>query len=227
MPTHRGLTEHSPTCWPLAVLTVPKERSSPFDKYCILSRSGCCTEHAEDHNRDGRHRTVLSSTFSSSSIRVSHGGIAAEIRVPVTQRLSLPCLAIDRDHFREVLGHIMERDRCILRQPYRDKTPFVQVSPHTTTVLGARQRNDRPYPLQNQRGSKSASRTTQSGHLQISGNNTESCQPRQSRGNRSGGRRERDLYGTVSMTDSAYCKRKMIGRLKAGGRGIERRGSWV
>lgn len=139
-PNARRHVGHSQSSRPL------RKGLSPFDKYCILSRSRCCTEHAEDHNRDGRHRTVLSSTFSSSSIRVLHGGIAAEIRVPLTQRLSLPCLAIDRDQFGEVLGHIMERGSCLLRQPYRDKTPFVQASPPTATVLGARQRNDRPYP---------------------------------------------------------------------------------
>jgi hypothetical protein len=45
------------------------------------------------------------------------------------------------------------------------------------------------------------------------GNVAESRQQRQNRGGR-GGEEERELYGTVGMTDFAYCKRKMIERLK-------------
>jgi hypothetical protein len=44
-------------------------------------------------------------------------------------------------------------------------------------------------------------------------NVAESSQPRQNRGDR-GEEEERELYGTVGMTDFAYCKRKMIERLK-------------
>lgn len=44
-------------------------------------------------------------------------------------------------------------------------------------------------------------------------NAAESSHPRQNRGDR-GEEEERELYGTVGMTDFAYCKRKMIERLK-------------
>jgi hypothetical protein len=42
------------------------------------------------------------------------------------------------------------------------------------------------------------------------------AEPRQQRQNRAGrgGEEERELYGTVGMTDFAYSKRKMIERLK-------------
>jgi hypothetical protein len=78
--THRDLAKCSPTWQPLTILTISEEMS-PFNKDYILHRSRCRAEHAEDQNRDGRYRTILSSTFPSSSTGVSYAGVAAKVRL--------------------------------------------------------------------------------------------------------------------------------------------------